>query len=559
MENYLFNAAENYFYSKSPDPFSYKDAGDTEKNLFDIISKSIDRSVFSQELMSRAHDWPTYYHLTSLRSNILRPFEKKIKNGSTLELGAGCGAVTRFIGELGGKVTAVEGSMARARVIGARCVDLPNVEVVADLIQNFKTTEKFDVVTLIGVLEYSRLYIKTGDPVQTLLELARTYLKPDGIVVLAIENQIGLKYFCGAPEDHFGCPMFGVNNSYTENSIVTFGRKELSDRCKNAGFASIKLYVPVPDYKTPVSIIYPEGFLENQNQMGWDIAPILSGAVFVDRQNPVHPTFSLEAALTLTANNGLGQDLANSFLFELGNQPNDLNKNVLAAHYGTQRPAKHSKETRFTINANGVIANTRYVSDTRNLDSVPWAPSVYYAGAHWHSELIRLVNRPVWSMKDLAEWASVWINALKKHATLGAENTIPELAHYKRLLPDNFIDATPANFIVKNSHEDFFFDLEWNLSKAIPLEFVVFRGLFMSFIRITSCARPGQDVPLKLVELIQGIMQINGLEILKNDWELFLLIFNSFQNQTQNISGDVLNEHTSQIATEFLKVRQLFT
>jgi hypothetical protein len=54
-------------------------------------------------------------------------------------------------------------------------------------------------------------------------------------------------------------------------------------------------------------------------------------------------------------------------------------------------------------------------------------------------------------------------------------------------------------------------------------------------------------------------MQIHGLEILKNDWELFLHIFNSFQNQTQDISGDILNEHTSQIATEFLKVRQLFT
>ena len=56
MENYLFNASENYFYSKSPDPFSYKDAGDTEKNLFEIIRQSTDKSVFSQELMVRAHD-----------------------------------------------------------------------------------------------------------------------------------------------------------------------------------------------------------------------------------------------------------------------------------------------------------------------------------------------------------------------------------------------------------------------------------------------------------------------------------------------------------------------
>ncbi len=59
--------------------------------------------------------------------------------------------------------------------------------------------ETFDVVTLIGVLEYARVYGGPGGEVK-LLQQARSYLKPDGLLVLAMENQLGLKYFAGIPE-----------------------------------------------------------------------------------------------------------------------------------------------------------------------------------------------------------------------------------------------------------------------------------------------------------------------------------------------------------------------
>ena len=32
-------------------------------------------------------------------------------------------------------------------------------------------------------------------------------LKPDGKLLIAIENQYGLKYWCGALEDHTGLPL----------------------------------------------------------------------------------------------------------------------------------------------------------------------------------------------------------------------------------------------------------------------------------------------------------------------------------------------------------------
>ena len=150
MNGYQYNSTDNYYHPKSQDDFGYKDSGDAQNKIYRIIKNSKDKGVFSAELINQADDWPTYYHLTPLRANILRPFIKQISAGRSLELGAGCGAITRFLGELGGKVVAVEGSADRARIIGNRCAELKNVTVIADLIQNFEPDEKFDVVTLIG-------------------------------------------------------------------------------------------------------------------------------------------------------------------------------------------------------------------------------------------------------------------------------------------------------------------------------------------------------------------------------------------------------------------------
>ena len=48
-----------------------------------------------------------------------------------LELGAGCGAVTRWLGEHFENVDTVEGSLARAQVARERCRDLDGVRVAA--------------------------------------------------------------------------------------------------------------------------------------------------------------------------------------------------------------------------------------------------------------------------------------------------------------------------------------------------------------------------------------------------------------------------------------------
>src|SRR5580704_4464684 len=116
--------------------FAYSDGVAVEQRLLDIVRSAADRSTFSIELAEAIIDWPSEYHLSRLRHNLVRRLGIR-KDDTVLELGCGCGAITRFLGEVGARVTAVEGSILRARIASERCADLPNVTIVTDDLLQF--------------------------------------------------------------------------------------------------------------------------------------------------------------------------------------------------------------------------------------------------------------------------------------------------------------------------------------------------------------------------------------------------------------------------------------
>ncbi|MDP8568141.1 O-linked N-acetylglucosamine transferase family protein [Methylophilus aquaticus] len=557
---YIYRAEDNFYQRAQSEAFGYQDVGNAEQRLYDMIRQSRDKSVFSSELAAKATDWPSYYHLTSQRANLLRPFADKIAAGKVLELGAGCGAITRFLGELGGEVVALEGSPNRARVIGQRCADLKNVTIYSDLIQAFETDEKFDVVTLIGVLEYAQVYVKEADPLRYLLQVAKSFLKEDGMLIVAIENQLGLKYFCGAPEDHMGQAMYGINDSYSNSSPITFGRVELDALIRSVGFETTELYVPLPDYKTPVSVIYPEGFNQAHRAAGWDVGAIAAGSVVHDRQSPRHPTFSLENAWQVIARNNLVEDVANSFMFVAypQRQSGKLHPDVLAAHYGCQRQAVFSKETQFINAAEGLVTRTRNTGETAQLLQADWEHAPYHGGQLWMDKLTQLMNRPGWRVEELAAWAAPWLQGLEAAAQTGGK-TLPEFAGYSALLPSQYFDATPTNFVMDKAGQGHFFDLEWDFAIPLPVAFVALRGLFLTLHRVRSCGKPHASTPANIGSLTLAALELNGYYYRDDQLQAFISVFNRLQNMTQGAPEHVVNSLTAEFTRAVLPVRQLFT
>ena len=163
------------------------------------ISRDFAPEEFNR-VISERKSWPILYHFSHIRENILSwiPFTGEEK---VLEIGSGCGAVTGALCERAKEVTCIELSMKRSKINAYRHQDQDNLKILVGNFQEIEKnlTEKYDYITLIGVFEYGESYIRSENPYVDFLRIISKHLKPDGKIILAIENRLGLKYFAGAP------------------------------------------------------------------------------------------------------------------------------------------------------------------------------------------------------------------------------------------------------------------------------------------------------------------------------------------------------------------------
>ncbi|MBI2437436.1 MAG: class I SAM-dependent methyltransferase, partial [Lentisphaerae bacterium] len=171
-----------------------------------------------------------------------------------LEIGAGCGALTGLFAERVEQVAAVELSEKRCRIIERRYPERANLEIIAGNFMDMAWQRSFDYITLIGALEYTRAFIQAPDPYRELLRRIAAALKPEGVLFIALENKLGLKYFAGARDDHTGRQFDALEGYPDGNRMETFTRNELSAMLRQAGFAEQTFYYPCPDYKFPMEI-----------------------------------------------------------------------------------------------------------------------------------------------------------------------------------------------------------------------------------------------------------------------------------------------------------------
>jgi SAM-dependent methyltransferase len=217
--------------------------GDVENDILEVFENNLNIG----EVLENDNRWPVLYHLSPERRNLLEWYEFK-KEGSLLEIGAGCGALTELFCERLEKVVAIELSLRRAKIIETRCKNFKNLEVFAGNFEAIELNEKFDYITLIGVLEYTKSFITDKEPYKFLFNKIKNLLKPDGVLIIAIENRFGLKYWAGAREEHTG-NFFESLEGYYSKDVETFGKKELEDLLIENGFKDLKFYYPYPDYK----------------------------------------------------------------------------------------------------------------------------------------------------------------------------------------------------------------------------------------------------------------------------------------------------------------------
>jgi SAM-dependent methyltransferase len=469
---YVKDPRLNLFRRDGFENLPYSDGADAESRIAEIVGLARDRGTFSEELQRAIVDWPSEYHLSRDRHCIVRPLGIK-SSERVLEIGCGCGAVTRYLGEIGASVTAIEGARQRARIAAERCRDLPNVAVFAENIFSFETAERFDWVLLVGVLEYAPVFSDAADPVGEMLRMAVQFLAPNGRLAVAIENKLGLKYFAGCAEDHVGTPFYGVQGLYGAGMPRTFGRDELGRLIHDAGLPHAAFLYPFPDYKLPRTILYEAAMDDPQFDAGDALARLQS------RDYWGNPNRLFNEALVAgeVARNGLLGALSNSFLVIASRKvlPAD---DTLALVFATQRNPEFAVMTRFVRRGGRILveksrlcpgpAPQRRFADGSVLRHA--TGQARYVPGQLALRALSVARARHGDLAAIVDGLLPWFDFLLASATSDGRR-LADL-----VLPGNYIDATPFN-TVETALALVPIDREWYVDGDIALGWVVTRSV----------------------------------------------------------------------------------
>lgn len=231
-----------------------------------------------------------FMQFSNMRKNILDWYEFQ-PDMEVLEIGAGCGTITSMLCNRCKRVVAVDTSQEFCEVNEYRNQQFSNLTVRCGAVGCVDDSEKFDLVIVIGGFCKSEIHA------------LKNHLKPDGKLIIAVDNKYGLKYFSGASDEYSGNCFSFLEEESVPDGVYTKG--ELEAILKNAGFTDLACYYPIPDFRM-MREIYSEDFLPRKGLMT-TISP--------SYKEPRVLTFNEVKAFDQVCEDGYIKEFANAFLY----------------------------------------------------------------------------------------------------------------------------------------------------------------------------------------------------------------------------------------------------
>jgi len=483
LSEYIFDPQKNFFVHPNNCSIEYQDS--SELFIYESLKNITDLSTQSIEFNHYIKDLPTQYHLSHMRLNFLDSLEDIFSRESeVLEIGCGCGTITRWLGEHFKNVDALEGNSLRAKITRARTKDLNNVAVYCGDLLATNFDKKYDLIILIGSLEYIPFYsINNANPYEIcsdfLLRLSRS-LKDNGILLVAIENKIGIKYFSGCREDHTGKFFSGIMG-YPDKTPVTFGRTELESMLSHSGLKNIQFYHVYPDYKMTETIIVERKKSLLLYPYNWIRTP------FIDYFGIPLYLFPETLFLKTIADAGLFWHFSNSFVI-LASRSGKVNLEVdwhikkyhnyqeiapIFHHTITLSDANTSSLTQYTVNrvpiGRGALFQDKknFIFELHKSDFVPGRVLASY------------IIESIFSQSPEQAFIKI-IQNLHNEIIHNFSTNEYDNGNYLLLL-GNSLDYTIFNVIVDNNNRLIAIDNKWRTKMPIPIDYILFRNTLIIF------------------------------------------------------------------------------
>ena len=461
------------------------------------IARTYPEEEWNQVIAERK-SWPILYHFSHIRENILSwlPFTGE---ENVLEIGSGCGAVTGALCKKAKKVTCIELSRKRSLINANRHKDFDNLKILMGNFQDIEKnlTEKYDYITLIGVFEYGEAYIQRDTPYVDFLKIISRHLKPDGKIVLAIENRFGLKYWAGCTEDHFGTLFEGLEGYPTTSGVKTFTKKEFGSILKEAGNLKASWYYPFPDYKLPMTIYSDERlpFKGELNRLETNYDRL---RLQLFQESPVYDSL---------LDNDLFPTFSNSFLLLIGKEKPEIE--TVYSKFSNERSAKFAlrtdicKHNKKDVFVRKVPTETAAEAHVKNLESISREMSRIYAkeGLELNQctldkqgvQLEFLKGRTLEEHLDIfvkqgrnEEAEKLLFHYIDKVRRIHSRETFYKTPEFVKVfgnvsLEGTFscsgisnIDLVPANILIDNDRVSVI-DYEWSFRFPVPANYIIYR------------------------------------------------------------------------------------
>ena len=508
ISQFVFDQEHSIYTHPDNITIEYQDGG--EAYILESLKKVKDLSSHSQEFRQYIKDWPSRYHFSNKRINFLEGIKEILpKNANVLEIGSGCGTITRWLGEHFRSVDALEGNTQRAGITRYRTKNLDNVKVYCGNLLATSFDKKYDIITLIGSLEYLPFYdTEYNNPKEAcsaLLTRLKDALNKNGILVIAIENKFGAKYFSGCKEDHTGKEFEGIIG-YPEKTPVTFSRNEIESIIINSGFNYNQFYHVFPDYKLTETIIPENSETLSLYPQNWIRTP------FEDYSGYRLNLFPDSLFLKSVTDSGLIWQFSNSFVIVATKSKNiKLSVDWFIKKYSNNDYSRSDFYHEITLikkNSSLSLDKKYFVQRSSLSDFSPLKDTEkfvyelndndFFFGRLLSYDFFTAVFKksPEHNLKQILKKLH---NELLLTYSLGIND--PE--EYP-LVNGEAIDYTFWNIIVSSQNKLNFIDKKWRSKDPLPVDFVLFRNLLNIFDKMSPYLK-NKNKKLFIIETIQEI------------------------------------------------------